>query len=99
MVTFWTKTMPMMTAARKAASTFGLRTNHSSFVGGRTVNWMEPFGQFLMQSAHSTQLALVLMVLGNSNIGQPGARSVPLKHEAEVHVAQISGVPRSESIP
>ena len=70
--------MPMMTAERKASSILGLRMNHNSFVGGRTVSWIESFGQFLMQSAQITQLALEVMVLGNSNNGQPGAFSVPL---------------------
>jgi len=43
--------------------------------------------------------ALDVIVLGNSNKGQPGALSVPLKQEAAVHVAQISGVPRRVSMP
>src|SRR5687767_2953630 len=99
MVTFCTKTIPMMTAERKASSIFGLRINHNSLVGFRTVNWIESFGQFLMQAAQITQFALEVMVLGNSNNGQPGAFSVPLKQEADVHFAQISGVPRNASIP
>src|SRR5688572_21698119 len=99
MVTFCTKTMPMITAERKASSSFGLRMSHSSFVGGRRVSWMESFGQFLIQAAQITQLAFEVIVLGNSNKGQPGAFSVPLKQEAVVQVLQISGVPRKASMP
>src|SRR5512134_3604084 len=99
MVTFWTKTMPMMTAERKASSSLGLRMNHNSLVGLRTVSWIESFGQFLIQAAQITQLALEVIVFGNSNKGQPGAFSVPLKQEADVHFAQISGVPRKASMP
>src|SRR5512134_811643 len=99
MVTFWTKTMPMMTADKKASSILGLRMNHNSLVGFRTVSWIESLGQFLIQAAQITQLALDVIVLGNSNRGQPGALSVPLKQEAAVHLAQISGVPRRASMP
>jgi hypothetical protein len=63
---------------QRGSSIFGLRMNHNSFVGGRTVSWIEAFGQFLMQSAQITQFALDVMFLGNSNNGQPGAFSVPL---------------------
>ena len=75
---FWTNTMPMITTAKKASSSLGLRMNHSSLVGGRTVSVIESQGQFLIQLAHRLQRAFDSIVRGNSNIGQGGALSEPL---------------------
>jgi hypothetical protein len=90
----------MITTARKASSSRGLRMNHSSLVGGRTVRVIEPFGQVLMHEAHRLQFVLLSIVRGNSNSGQPGPFSFPLKHAARLlHVAQTSGVARRVIMP
>src|SRR5262245_30742020 len=99
MVTFWTNTMPMITTARKASSSRGLRMNHGSLVGGRTVRLIEPFGQVLTHEAHRLQFALLSIRRGNSNNGQPGPLLFPLKQAARLlHVAHTSGVARSASM-
>src|SRR5664280_41669 len=100
MVTFWIRTMPMIAIARADSSSFGLRMNHSSLVGLRTVSVIASFGQVLTQLAHSVQLALESNCRGKENIGQPGEVAVPLKHAAlDVQVAQISGSARNATIP
>src|SRR5512142_890145 len=97
---FWMKTMPMIAAARNETSSRGLRMNHSSLLGGRTVRVIAPLGQFLMQFAHRLQFAFESIVRGNSNSGQPGAVSVPLKQAARaVQVLQMSWLARRASIP
>src|SRR5450759_5255538 len=86
--------------ARADSSSFGLRMNHSSLVGLRTVSVIASFGQALTQLAHSVQLALESNCRGKENIGQPGEVAVPLKHAAlDVQVAQTSGSARNATIP
>src|SRR5688572_14531204 len=100
MVKFCTNTMPMITAARKASSNLGLRMNHSSLVGLRQLSVIAPLGHVFTQAAQSVQRALVSIVRGNSNIGQPGPFSLPLKQAAfALQVAQISVFALSCSMP
>src|ERR1035437_4041731 len=100
MVTFWMMTMPMIAIARNDSSIFGLRRNHSSWVGLRTVMVIASLGQALMQLPHRLQFALESMVRGKENSGHAATVSVPLYQAAfEVHVAQTSWSARSASIP
>ena len=76
-VTFCTSTIPTMTAARNDSSKRGRDMNQSSLVGVRAMSRIESFGQSLMQLAHRLQFALLIMVRGNSNTGQPRAWPSP----------------------
>ncbi|GEM_PF-5644892 len=82
----------MIAIARNDSSIFGLRRNHSSLVGMRTVSVIASLGQALTQFPHRLQFALSSMVRGKENSGHPATWSVPLKHAARaVQVAQTSG--------
>src|SRR5450432_4410776 len=95
MVMFWMMTMPMIAIARNDSSILGLRRNHSSLVGRRTVKVIASLGQDLMQLAHRLQFALSAMVRGKDDSGQGATASVPLKQAAlAVQVAQTSGLAR-----
>src|SRR5659263_569716 len=77
MVTFWMMTMPMIAIARNDSSILGVRRNHSSWVGLRTVRVIASLGQDLMQFAHRLQLALESMVRGKENSGHAATVSLP----------------------